>query len=363
MTQANLIQTDVAIIGAGPIGVELAIALARQGVAYILFEGTQVGSEFLKWPPQTRFFSTPEHVALAGVPVQNVTQQALTGEEYLAYLRMLVEMFDLNLHNYEPVTAVDKQPDGDFLLTTQPRAGTQTYRARHVVFATGGLAHPRRLAIPGENLPHVTHFFAGPHPYFRTRLLIVGGKNSAMEAALRCWRAGVDVSLSYRRPELNFERIKPHLAMDIGDRLAKGEITFYPATAPVEITPTEVVLASTQADGSPNGQLTHLPFDFVLLATGFVADMSLLAQSGVELVGEEQAPRYNPETMETNVPRLYVAGTVAGGTQIHKFKFFISTTHDHVISIVRHITGVTPRQVGTVTARNNAVTYEEVKAN
>lgn len=351
-------QTEVAIIGAGPIGVELAIALGRQGVDYILFEASQVGSEFMKWPPSTRFFSTPEHVALAGVPVQNLSQQALTGEEYLAYLRMLVEMFDVNLHNYEPVTAVDKQTDGDFILTTHPRAGTTTYRARHVVFATGGMASPRLLNIPGETLPHVSHYFPGPHPYFRTRLLVVGGKNSAMEAALRCWRAGVDVTLSYRRAELNFERIKPHLSMDIGDRLAKGEIAFYPGTMPVEITPTEVVLASTQDD-----QLMRLPFDFVLLATGFVADMRLFTQSGVELVGEEQAPRYDEATMETNVPGLYVAGTAAGGTQIHKFKFFISTTHDHVVKIVRHITGVAPHRVGTVVGRNNAVTYEEVKAN
>lgn len=365
MTVETSHHTNVAIIGAGPIGVELAIALARQGVDYILFEASQVGSEFMKWPPQTRFFSTPEHVALAGVPVQTVTQQALTGEEYLAYLRMLVEMFDLNLHLYEPVTAVDKQSDGSFHLTTHTHSGTQIrqYHAQYVIFATGGMAAPRRLGIPGEELPHVSHYFPGPHPYFRTRLLIVGGKNSAMEAALRCWRAGVHVSLSYRRAELNFERIKPHLAMDIGDRLAKEEITFYPATVPVEISPTEVVLAATQEDGSPNGQLTRLPFDFVLLATGFVADMRLLAQAGVELIGEEQAPCYDPATMETNVPGLYVAGTVAGGTQIHKFKFFISTTHDHVIHIVRHITGVTPQKVGTVAARNNAVTYEEVKAN
>lgn len=354
---------EVAIIGAGPIGVELAVVLARQGVDYILFEATQVGSEFLKWPPSTRFFSTPEHVALAGVPVQNLDQQAITGEEYLAYLRMLVEMYDLNLHNYEPVTAVEKQSDGDFLLTTNARAGDKTYRVRHVVFATGGMASPRLLHIPGEDLPHVSHYFPGPHRYFRTRLLIVGGKNSALEAALRCWRAGAQVTLSYRRPELDFDRVKPHLSMDIGDRLEKGEIAFYPGTVPVEITPTEVVLASTTADFEPNGQLTRLPFDFVLLATGFVADMSLFSQSGVALVGEERAPQYDPETMETNVPGLYVAGTAAGGTQIHKFKYFISTTHDHVAKIVRHITGITPHRIGTVAGRNNAVTYEEVKAN
>lgn len=362
MEQESL-NTTVAIIGAGPLGLELAICLQRQGVDHILFEAHQVGHEFSKWPPNTRFFSTPEHVALAGVPVHSLDQQAITGEQYQAYLRMLVEMFDVNLHNYEPVLAIEKQPTGDFVVRTRTRTAERQTRARYVVLATGGLSRPRRLGIPGEDLPHVTHYFPGPHAYFRTRLLVVGGKNSAMEAALRSWRAGAEVTLSYRRPELNFERIKPHLAMDIGDRLAKEEIAFYPATVPVEITPSHVVLASAQADGSPNGRLIRLPTDFVVLATGFEADMHLFTESGVELVGEEQAPRYNPETMETNVPGLFVVGTAAGGTQIHKFKLFISTTHDHVVHIVRAITGHAPIQVGTVQRRNNPVAYEEVKAN
>jgi thioredoxin reductase (NADPH) len=359
----DLTSTTVVIVGAGPIGVELAISLARQNVDYILFEANQLGHEFGQWPPQTRFFSTPEHVALAGVPVHTPDQLPITGEQYQAYLRMLAEMFDLRLRNYERVIAIEKQPDGQFLVRTRTRTADHLTRAQYVVLATGGMARPRRLHIPGEDLPHVTHRFPGPHPYFRTKLLIVGGKNSAMEAALRSWRAGVDVALSYRRAALNFERIKPHLAMDIGDRLEKGEISFYPSTVPVEITPSHVVLASTQEDGSPNGRLTPIPADFVLLATGFEADMSLFASAGVELLGEEQAPRHNPDTMETNVPGLFVAGTAAGGTQIHKFKLFISTTHGHVVAIVQAITGVAPTQVGTTSHRNHAISYEEVKAN
>ncbi|MDA0246169.1 MAG: NAD(P)-binding domain-containing protein [Chloroflexi bacterium] len=356
-------QTTIAIIGAGPIGLELAISLGRQNIPYILFEANQLGHEFSKWPPQTRFFSTPEHVALAGVPIHTPDQIALTSEQYEAYLRMLCEMFAVNLHNYERITAVHKQPDGQFILHSSTSTAAHQTRAQYVVFATGGLTRPRPLHIPGEELPHVTHYFPGPHKYFRTRLLVVGGKNSAMEAALRSWRAGVQVSLSYRRSALNFERIKPHLAMDIGDRLEKGEITFYPSTVPIEITPSHVVLASTQEDGSPNGRVTRLPANFVVLATGFEADMSLLAEAGVELVGEEQAPQHNPDTMETNIPGLFVAGTAAGGTQIHKFKLFISTTHHHVVNIVRTITGVEPTQVGTTTSRNTVATYEEVKAN
>lgn len=360
--QKHVTYTEVAIVGAGPIGIELAIALARTGTDYLLIEASQIGSEFMKWPAHTHFFSTPEHVALAGVPVQNLNQLPISGDQYLAYLRMLVEMFDLKLRLYEPVTNI-KREDGGFVLLTQHRTGTREVRARYVVLATGGMAGPRLLGIPGEDLPHVTHYFPGPHPYFRTRVLVVGGRNSAVEAALRCWRAGAsDVMLSYRRPELDFERIKPHLSMDLGDRLRKGEIKFFPATFPVEITPEHVVLASTEDDLTPNGSTLQVEVDFVLLCTGFVADMGLFELAQVPLRGVERAPVYDPKTMETAVPNLFVAGTAAGGTQV-KFEYFISTSHDHVGKIVKAITGQVPDRLGTVQGRNNAVTWDEVKAN
>jgi thioredoxin reductase (NADPH) len=353
--------TAVAIVGGGPIGLELAIALGRAGVEYTLFEARQIGDAFSQWPPNTHFFSSTEHVALAGVPVHNLTQQAISGEEYLAYLRTLVEMFDVNLRVYEPVCAIERAEDG-FVIRTNPLAGLRAYRCRHLILATGGMAGPRLLDIPGEDLPHVSHYFPGPHHYFRTRLLVVGGRNSAIESALRSWRAGAQVAISYRRPEFNMERIKPHLAIDLGDRLERHEIHFYAATMPVEITPSHVVLAHTDDGRTPIAPFTHVKADFVLLATGFVADSSLLKMAGIHLKGPEEAPVFDPETMETNVPGLYVAGTAVGGTQI-KFQFFIATCHDHVRKIVRHISGVTPDKLGSVSGRNNAVTWEEVKAN
>lgn len=353
--------TEVAIVGAGPIGIELAIALQRLGVDYILFEANQVGDAFSQWPPNTHFYSTPEHVALAGVPVHNTNQQPISGEQYLAYLRTLVEMFQLNVHLYEPVEAIEKNGD-TFTIRTERRGVARSYQSRYVVLATGGMAAPRRLNIPGEGLPHVTHYFPGPHPYFKTRVLIVGGRNSAIESALRCWRGGAEVTMSYRRPEFNWERIKPHLAMDMGDRLRKGEITFLPATVPVEITPTHVVLASTGEDLTPTNETIRHETDFVVLTTGFVADMSLFKKAGVSLVGEAEAPVFDEATMETNVPGLFVAGTAAGGTQA-KFIHFISTSHDHVARIVKAITGQSAEPLGTVPGRNNAVTWAEVKAN
>lgn len=354
---------EVIIIGGGPIGIECAIVLAQLEVDYLLLEGNQIGDAFTRWPDHTQFFSTPEHIALAGVPVQNVDQRPLTGDQYLAYLRMLVEYFDLNIHNYEPVVSIEKREDGRFTLTTERRTGTYTYDAKYVIVATGGMAGPRMLNIPGETLPHVTHYFPGPHPYFRTHVLVVGGRNSAAEAALRCWRAGAaSVALSYRKPDFKFERMKPHLSMDLGDRIEKEEIIFYPGTVPVEITPTHVKLATTEDGISPNGSTIQHETDFVILATGFQADLSLIEAAGVTLMGDSQAVNHNPETMESNVPGLFVAGTAVGGTQ-ERFKLFISTTHDHVGKVVRAITGQSPPKLGTVASRNNAVTWQEVQAN
>ncbi|HZD11664.1 MAG TPA: NAD(P)-binding domain-containing protein [Candidatus Binatia bacterium] len=353
---------DVAIIGAGPIGIEMAIALEEVGINdYVLFEARQIGHTISRWPPHTHFYSTPEHVALAGIPVHNVDQQPITGEQYLAYLRTLVEYFDLPLQHYEPVQKVEQLNHG-FRLRTLPQRGPQTYHCRKLILATGGMARPRLLGIPGEDLPHVSHYFPGPHVYFRRRLLVVGGKNSALESALRCWRGGAEVSISYRRPCFDFDVVKPHLADDISTRLDKGEITFLPSTVPVEITPAHVLLAKIDQCLQPTTETFRRPFDAVLLATGFAADMGLFRQAGVELHGVEQAPVYDAKTMETNVPDLYIAGTAAGGSQV-KFEHFISTSHDHVARIAKALTGRLPERLGSVQARNNAVSWEEVKSN
>lgn len=356
-------EIEVAVIGGGPVGIEMAIALGRAGVSYILFEGSQIGAAISKWPRHTHFYSTPEHVALAGVPVHNVDQLPLTGEQYLAYLRMLVEMFQVRLHNYEPVTSLRREGDG-LLLRTRALRGERAYRAQKVILTTGGMAGPRLLGIPGEDLPHVSHYFGDPHFYFQTRVLVAGGRNSALESALRSWRAGAEVTISYRRPAFDYERVKPHLGQDMQTRLENGEIQFLPGTTPVRITADYVELAYTDAQGQSTEETFRHATDFVLLNTGFVADMALFRQAGVTLLGEQEIPLYDEATMETDVPGLYVAGTAAGGTQI-KFEFFISTCHDHVAKIVRHLTGHDDDggPLGTVHSRRSEVTWEEVKAN
>lgn len=354
---------EVAIVGAGPIGIELAACLKMANVPYIHFDAKQIAYTMSWWPRQTPFFSTSERIAIAGVPIQSTHQQRTTGEEYIAYLRSIVEQFDLQVHNYEPVSEIVRLDDGSFELTTSPLAGQRRYRVRRVVLAIGDMHYPNRLNIPGEDLPHVSHYFRDPHDYFRTRLLIVGGRNSAAENALRCWRAGAQVTISYRRPDLDRQRIKHWLLHDLEAQIREGVIKFLPETVPVEITPSHVVLMPTR-DGKPieGAEPILHKTDFVLLNTGFHGDQSLLEKAGVILEGENRVPRFDPETMETNVPGIYLAGTVAAGIQ-QRYTIFIENSHDHVGKITKAITGRWPQRLGNVAHRNYELTFAEIEAN
>ncbi len=354
-------EREVAIIGAGPIGIELAVCLKREGVDYVHFDARQIGYTMSWYPRNTNFFSTTERLELAGVPIQNNHEQRITGEDYLAYLRGIVELFDLQVNTYEPVTSLVRQ-DGVFELITRTLAGSRTYRSRRVVIAIGDMERPNLLNIPGEDLPHVSHYFRDPHDYFRKRLLIVGGRNTAVEAALRCWRAGARVTISYRQPWFNEKTVKHWLLPDLQAQIEVGTIRFLPETLPVEITPTCVELARTQNGQPLSGPTLQHETDFVLLATGYRGDQSLLEMAGVELSGENRVPVHNPDTMETNAPGLYLAGTVAAGIQ-QRYTLFIENCHAHAGKITRAITGRWPEKLGTIPARSYELPVERIQTN
>jgi thioredoxin reductase (NADPH) len=355
MMNENIPYSKVAIVGAGPIGIELAVALKRAGLEALHFDARQVGHTISWWPRQTAFFSTTERIELAGIPIPNTGQGRVTGEAYLAYLRAMVEAFDLQIHTYEPVVDIRQERAG-FVLLTGPASGEKRYCAEKVVIAIGDMHRPNRLEIPGEDLPHVDHYFVEPHRYFRKKLLIIGGRNSAAEAALRCWRAGVEVTLSYRRASFDERSVKHFILPDLLTQIELGTIKFLPETTPLEITPTQVVLQQA------NGQQLLQPADFVLLLTGYVGDMNLCQAAGITLVGESRQPQHNPETMESNVPGIYLAGTVAGGERKQRYTYFIENCHVHVARIVHHLTGEWP-VVGTIPARRYDLPLEDIEAN
>jgi thioredoxin reductase (NADPH) len=325
-----------AIIGAGPIGLEVAWALTREGIEPLHLDAGQIGSTINWWAPGTRFFSSPERIAICGVPLVTPTQDKATREEYLAYLRGVAAQFDLKVRAFERVTAIER----GFRIGTETVGGPREYDASHVIVAIGDMHRPRLLQIPGEDLPHVSHYLKDPHLYFRRRVLIVGGKNSAVEAAIRLYRVGAQVTLSYRRAAFEETRIKYWLLPEIKGLIKAGHIRFEPLTRPIAITGAGATLAKMSENGDPLDSTVEVPADDVLLLTGYEMDGGLLARAGVELTGPQRAPVFDPRTMETNVPGLYVAGTATAGTQ-QRFRVFIENCHDHGPRIAAHILGRT----------------------
>lgn len=317
------------IVGAGPIGIELAVRLKREGIPYEQVDAGQIGSTISWYAPQTQFFSSPERIAIAGVPLQTLDQSKATREEYLTYLRSVVLQFDLKIETGVRVNAITRTSDG-FVVTTFGRDGERRRQAGKVVLAIGDMHRPHLLGVPGEDLPHVSHFFDDPHTYFRRQVLVVGGRNSAVEAAIRCVRVAAIVTLSYRAAELDPKHVKPWLLPEINAMIRDRRMTFLPGTTVREITPAYVVL-------DPGGR--RIDADSVLLLTGYEQDSSLFESAGVTLVGPQLRPRFNEATMETDVPGLYVAGTAAAGTQVSGTTAFIETSHVHVDRIVAALKG------------------------
>ena len=344
------LNTRVIVVGAGPIGLELAVSLKAMDIDYVHLDAGQVGHTVSWYPPQTTFFSSPERIAIAGVPLVTPDQSKASREQYLAYLRGVVEQFDLRVHTYEKVVRVSRDDEGEHVVDTERIDGeTRRYVAPNLVLAVGDMHGPRRLDIPGEDLPHVSHYFDDPHKYFRRKLLIVGGRNSAAEAALRCHRAGAEVAISYRGESFEDRGIKYWLLPELNSLVRKQQIAFHPRTVPTAIGPGRITLRRLETDGTTtNGEAYDVASDFVLLLTGYTQDKSLFEMAGVTLDGENRAPRHDPETMECDAPGVFVAGTAAAGTQ-EKFKLFIENCHPHAHRIATAIAG-RPPEPGLVNA-------------
>lgn len=315
----------VAVIGAGPIGIELAVALKQAGIDYVHLDAGPVGTTMTWYPLQMQFHSNAERLAISGVPIQTADQQKVTREEFLAYLRAVVLQFALEIRTYEKVESIARR-DGGFELQTS-RA---ILHAENVVLAIGAMHRPRLLGIPGEDMPHVSHYFHEPHMYFGQRLVIIGGKNSAIEAAIRCQRAGADVTLVYRREDFDPSRVKFWLLPEIRSMLRDNRVRALLSAKPLEIRERSIVLET------PAG-VREEPADFVLSLTGYEQDTRLFEMAGIGTFGEERKPGYDEETMETNVPGIYLAGTAIAGSPVGRVRIIVEDCHVHVPRIVNAI--------------------------
>ena len=319
----------VAIIGAGPIGLELAVAFKRAGIDYVQFDAGQIGSTIQWYPPQMLFHSSSDRLALAGVPIQTANEQKITREEYLAYLRALAQQFALEVRTYERVVQIRKLPAGGFELITHAVDGEHRARAQFVVLAIGAMHAPRLINAPGEDLPHVSHYLGDPHAYFGKRLLIVGGRNSAVEAAVRCHRAGANVTISYRGGDFDPKVVKFWLLPEVRALIRDSAVRYLPRTSVREIRLGTVLLDPPR----------EIDADFVLLMTGYRQDPTVFEMFGVALEGDGRCPVHDPETMQTNVPGVFVAGTAVAGTPPRKVAVIVETCHVHVPRIVAAIQG------------------------
>ena len=347
------------IIGAGPIGIELAMAFKRHALNYLHLEAGQIGNFIASWPPHTQFFSSPEWIAIGGVPIQTATQQQVTGEEYLAYLRQVVESVDLPINTYERVTRIvrikEQDDDARFAVHTEGLAETGKYRCRNIVLAIGNMQRHTPLNVAGVELPTVHRTLRDPHYYFQRRLLIIGAKSSACEAALRCWRAGARVALSSRHQNLARRGILQRLRLEISLLIQNGQIEFYGQTAPHAFAPGKTTLRSVVDDS-----LRAVPSDFVHLAIGYHPDITLYRQVGVARVGRDQRPQIDPITMESNIPGLYVAGTATGGNE-RRYTVFITTCHSHTPAIIRAIAGIEYSAVGNHHSRDYPLHNDDIE--
>ena len=322
-------ETDVVVVGAGPCGLAAAVAVERAGWRAIVFDASCVVSSIAGYPTYLTFFSTAERLEIAGMPFVVATEKP-TRRDALAYYREVVERHGLTVRQYERVERID--PTGDrFLVRSQPRGREpRTTVARAVVIATGYFDSPNYLGIPGEDLPHVTHRYREGHEAFMRDAIVVGGKNSAAEAALDLYRSGARVTMVYHGEGLS-PSVKPWVAPDLQNRITEGHIATRWGSRLVAIEPGEVVL------DTPRGP-ERLPADHVYLLTGYTPEHTLLRQLGAFIDPATGIPAHDPATMETDVPGVFIAGVISAGNDANKV--FIENGRGHGDLIARRLAAI-----------------------
>lgn len=314
---------DVLIIGAGPIGMACGIEAKQAGLNYLIIDKGALVNSLYNYPVFMTFFSTSQKLEIGGVPFVSISPKP-NRNEAVEYYRRVAEKFDLQINLFEKVLAVRKLQDTHFEVTTSKRI----YRAKNVIISTGFYDVPLLMGIPGEDLPKVTHYYKDPHLYAFQQVVVIGANNSGIDAALETYRKGAKVTLVVRSSDIG-PHVKYWVRPDIENRIKEGEIKAYFNSEVLSIQEDSVTTRT------PEGIIT-LENDFVLAMTGYQPDFEMLKKLGVQLADELcNIPVYDAETMETNLPGLYLAGVVCGGMDTHKW--FIENSRVHAEQIFKHI--------------------------
>lgn len=321
-------RTDILVVGAGPCGLAVGAAAHAAGVSCVLIDKGPVVSAVAGYPIGMTFFSTADHLEIGGVPFITDADKP-TRTQALQYYRRIVTHFDLDVHQYEEAVRVERL-EREFAVWTRLRDGTErSYRSASLVVATGYFDTPNLLGVEGENLSKVTHYFREPHGFFDQDVLVVGGGNSAVEAALTTWRAGARVTLVHLFDV--FDRgVKPWVLPDIRNRVESGDIEVIWNSRVLAIESNHVRI------GPVNGGAERVvPNDFVLAMTGFRPDHRFLEMLGAPIDPETGVPAHDPSSMETEVPGLFIAGVLAAGYDANRI--FIQNGREHGELIVRSL--------------------------
>lgn len=318
--------TDVLVVGAGPTGMACAIEIQRAGFKALLVDKGCLVNSIYHYPVNMTFFTTPELLEIGDIPFTSISAKP-SRLEALEYYRRVAEHYRLHIRQYEWVKTITGE-DREFRVTTTDRHDAiHDYRAQKVVVATGYYDLANNIGVPGEDLDKVFHYYKEPHPFFDTDVMVIGGKNSAAEAALDLWRHGARVTLVHRGSQMH-HHVKYWVRPDIENRIKAGEITAYFNSTVREIGPDFAVLHT------PEGPV-RIDNNFVFALTGYHPDYDFLRSIGIELSSEQMRPVCDPETLESNVPGIYVAGVIVAGSRTNEI--FIENGRFHGKVIAGHI--------------------------
>ena len=312
---------DIIIIGGGPIGLNCALEAEKAGLTYLIIEKGTIVNSLYHYPLYMTFFSTADKLEIADIPFISTAPKP-GRREALEYYQGISRHRKVNINLYEEVLKVTKEDD--FLVETSKNK----YLAKKVIIATGFYDIPNLMKVKGEDLPKVKHYYTEPYPYANQKVAVIGSSNSAVDAALETYRKGAEVTMIFRHGEIS-KSVKYWVKPDIENRITEGSIKAYYNSEVVEITQNSIIIKDEHQN------IVEIENDFVLAMTGYLPNFEFLKNSGIKLQGENLNPFYNENTMETNVPGLYLAGVVCGGKDTHLW--FIENSRIHAELIVKDI--------------------------